>query len=260
MPFSCSSKQLLFAVAIVSFSTSWSVGGEKSDAAPMIPGYSRFLESEDRKPEQAGRILLSELNCVSCHKAQQEGLTSFTRQAPVLTEVGDRVRPEFLREYLKDPHLSKPGTTMPDVINTDEEELVEPLVHFLASTGRGPRWVFPARRWLVVARSCLTRLVAWPVINHQKKMPPLPHAVPWSARSEIYDSQPEPVSQDPLHASSGRMPARTWMRVKPIRSPVISSEMWMEFLINLPTTKETGRRFRITMNWNLSKSYSRYRF
>ncbi|MEX1232772.1 MAG: PA14 domain-containing protein [Planctomycetaceae bacterium] len=111
-----------------------------------VPGYARLLKDDGRLPSDnqplAGRILLGELNCISCHPADEATLASspiLSRSAPVLDQVGSRLRPEWLRSFLSDPHVFKPGTAMPDVLagmNDDERKsTVEALVHFLASTG-----------------------------------------------------------------------------------------------------------------------------
>lgn len=87
-----------------------------------------------------GRLLLGELNCVSCHDAAGNDRI-LPRQAPILTEVGKRVTPQFLRKFLSDPHKSKAGTPMPDLLHgLDAEQrtdTVDKLVHYLASLG-GP--------------------------------------------------------------------------------------------------------------------------
>jgi len=85
-------------------------------------------------------LLLGELNCVSCHKADavQEALL-LRKQAPILDGVAGRVRPGYLRKFLRDPQAVKPGTTMPNLFagasDQEKQEKVEQLVHFLASTG-----------------------------------------------------------------------------------------------------------------------------
>lgn len=95
-------------------------------AAPVVPGFERFPASD-----RAGRLLLSELACIRCHKAED----SFPeRSGPVLTEVGSRVRVGHLRKFLTEPHAVKPGTPMPDLLKGDKDK-VEALVHLLASTG-----------------------------------------------------------------------------------------------------------------------------
>lgn len=116
---------------------------------PRVPGFERFYvpvpdpDDEDAPkldPVTGGRLLLGELNCLSCHAPSGElkNVVS-TKQAPVLDDIGSRARVDWLREFIAKPHLTKPGTTMPDVIAALPEQeraaAVEALVHFLASTG-----------------------------------------------------------------------------------------------------------------------------
>lgn len=128
----------------------------ESDAAervhPKISAYERFYAAEpvvdpddDAEPVKfdpvtGGRILLSELNCLSCHKADQSIANRLVAKSPpVLDEVGRRIKVDWLRAYLSNPHAVKPGTTMPDLLAAEPVESrkshVEALVHFLASTG-----------------------------------------------------------------------------------------------------------------------------
>lgn len=119
---------------------------------PKVSGYERFYANEPvaspdddvepvkLDPVTGGRILLSELNCVSCHKAEQNIVNRLSaKSAPVLDEVGRRVKVGWLRSYLMNPHAVKPGTTMPDVLadepHASRAAQVEALVHFLASNG-----------------------------------------------------------------------------------------------------------------------------
>lgn len=120
---------------------------------PRIPGFERFYAAplpdptdEDEEPIKldpvtGGRILLSELNCVSCHSQSSDAKTRLTpKRAPVLDDIGSRVKVDWLRAYLLNPHEVKPGTTMPNVIAALPADLrvsiAEAIIHFLASTGR----------------------------------------------------------------------------------------------------------------------------
>ncbi|MDZ4687086.1 MAG: c-type cytochrome, partial [Planctomycetaceae bacterium] len=59
--------------------------------------------------------------------------------APVLDDVGSRVRLDWLRKFLAEPHATKPGTSMPDLLGhvaPDQRRAhVESLLHYLATTG-----------------------------------------------------------------------------------------------------------------------------
>lgn len=88
-----------------------------------------------------GRVLLGELGCTACHAPGTAANQLLPKQAPRLGDVGSRVYPDYLREFLADPAKAKPGTPMPDVLHGLEGErrrdTIDDLVHFLVSQG-GP--------------------------------------------------------------------------------------------------------------------------
>ncbi len=110
-----------------------------AEAAPRVPGFERFHAAEETPLIDSGRLLVQELNCLSCHRGPGELTAVAPKKAPVLDDVGNRVRPEWLRGYLADPQQVKPGTTMPQVMDSvpeaDRAAAIEALTHFLASTG-----------------------------------------------------------------------------------------------------------------------------
>ncbi|PQO37915.1 c-type cytochrome [Blastopirellula marina] len=110
-----------------------------AQSGPVIPGYQQY--HRQASDAAGGELLLSELNCVACHAESNVQLGNLApKSAPELSNVGSRVRPEYLRDYLKAPHQQKPGATMPDVLGglpaDEREEAIENLTHFLASSGR----------------------------------------------------------------------------------------------------------------------------
>ena len=115
-----------------------------SQAAPthsVVPGFERFHAAGKGDAAVGGQLLLGELNCTSCHKADVATAALIqNKQAPVLDEVGARVRPQYLRRFLADPQAVKPGTTMPNLFAAlpaaERKQTVEALVHYLASTAK----------------------------------------------------------------------------------------------------------------------------
>lgn len=104
-------------------------------AAPARPAAT----AADAQGEAAGRVLLGELNCTACHAAtgkQASWLSSKT--GPRLTGIGTRVTGEWLQRYLAAPHVTMPGTSMPDVLHlrapADRAAGAEALTHYLLST------------------------------------------------------------------------------------------------------------------------------
>jgi mono/diheme cytochrome c family protein len=111
--------------------------GQDNLTAPrhvVVPAYERFRDNQ-LSSTAAGRLLISELNCQSCHgPAMSSALPQ--RQAPILTSVASRVTPEFLKQFIANPQHVKPGTAMPAVLSGENTtRQVEALTHFLAADG-----------------------------------------------------------------------------------------------------------------------------
>jgi cytochrome c553 len=103
-----------------------------ASAEPILPGFG----SSQLDPELKGQILIEELNCAACH-AGDASLAARSKKAPRLSEVGSRVNPAYLESFLRDPHGTKPGTTMPDVLarlgEEEKNEVARSITHFLSS-------------------------------------------------------------------------------------------------------------------------------
>lgn len=102
---------------------------------PIVPGFERFHAATNQLDATAGQLLIAELNCTSCHQSPQSHsvLLSNTKAAPVLTDVAERVQPEWLMEFVAHPHDVKPGTTMPDVLNGMNDDQRKQTAAALAS-------------------------------------------------------------------------------------------------------------------------------
>jgi mono/diheme cytochrome c family protein len=90
-----------------------------------------------------GEILISEMNCVACHDAPgvlKARLAS--REPPKLGADGVRATPHWVREFLSDPQMAKPGTLMPDVLHAmapeQKSDAVDALTHYLVSVQGEP--------------------------------------------------------------------------------------------------------------------------
>lgn len=101
-------------------------------AEPVIPAIS----NQQLEPEIRGQILIEEMNCVACHQAEA-ALSNLSKQAPRLSEVGSRVNPAYLEAFIREPHGTKPGTTMPDILGRlapeERAEAATSLTQFLLS-------------------------------------------------------------------------------------------------------------------------------
>lgn len=109
-------------------------------AHPVVPGFDRIYSTDDADAVEGGRLLLTELNCVSCHQVDDATARLLKpKQAPILDNVGARAEIKWLQSYLSSVHKAKAGTTMPDLFaGLDEatrKQQVKALTHFLATTG-----------------------------------------------------------------------------------------------------------------------------
>lgn len=108
-----------------------SLGSAVTDAVPERT-LARSLE---------GLVAIRELNCAACHDdaVLPSGLAS--KQAPRLTTSLHRMEPAWIERYLRDPHGTRPNTTMPDLLaqfdDPVREDAATALTHFLLSRGTG---------------------------------------------------------------------------------------------------------------------------
>lgn len=134
-----SSVVCLFFVVLFSF-TATNLLGFDDLHHPVIPAYEKFIDVESISDTERGKLLINELNCASCHQAKSNRWSVALKQAPILSHIGDRARPEYFEKFLLAPHQTKPGTTMPDVLagktDAEKKEIAESIAHFLASTGK----------------------------------------------------------------------------------------------------------------------------
>lgn len=135
----CGGWWVVAAIVVGWGSVTGAILGAELSPAPKVPGFERFYAAEETSLVDGGRLLISELNCTSCHKVEGDNDPLREKQAPVLDLIGERARPEWIRAFLKQPHLTKSGTTMPDLLTSlpegERSAAVEALTHFLANTG-----------------------------------------------------------------------------------------------------------------------------
>lgn len=114
--------------------------GATAGEPPVVPGYNRLKDAGKASPAELGQVLLGELNCAQCHAAT-DAKKILTKGAPDLSDAGARMTPQYLREYILDPHGMKPGATMPDLFHASDEQAkkgaAEYLTEYLVSLG-GP--------------------------------------------------------------------------------------------------------------------------
>ena len=103
--------------------------------SPFVAGFERFARRGDLDRAEAGRLLLGELGCTSCHAPGTTG--PHPKRGPRLEGAGRRLQAKWLSRFLSDPAGTQPGTTMPDVLHgvsgKQKTEMIAALSAFLAS-------------------------------------------------------------------------------------------------------------------------------
>ncbi len=135
IPFFCLCSIVVSYTQLINFSAA-----QETMHHPIVPAFERFIEVEEVTDVERGTLLINELNCASCHTGAIVSWNAAPKQAPVLSDIGNRVRPEYFEKFLLDPHGTKPGTSMPDVLNgksaSEKKRIAESIGHFLATTGK----------------------------------------------------------------------------------------------------------------------------
>lgn len=90
-------------------------------------------EPGSQDPGVAGAIALEEARCGACHTDYPE-----PRPGPDLSDVGARVDPGYLVDFLLDPSAHQPGSRMPDLVESEQDarDLVQFLVRGSDYSGR----------------------------------------------------------------------------------------------------------------------------
>src|SRR6185295_6919492 len=171
--------------------------------SPVVPGFERFGAADGA---EAGRLLLGELNCATCHKPDAAAAEHLSvKKAPLLADAGSRLRFEWVREFVADPQKLKPGATMPQPTLTPAE--IDALSHFLMSLKRAKpleTWGGPALK----AKELFNR-VGCAACHNPLEGPVIPGSVPlpdlrakFSSAAALAHFLADPLSVRP----SGRMP------------------------------------------------------
>ena len=113
------------------------------DRGGKEPVVTTVAAASDVPEDVQGAVLFDRFGCRSCHDDQRwqtlTGGSVSADRAPLLHEVGARFRPGELARYLADPHASKPGTRMPNLLASEpehqREQIAVELTHYLLSRG-----------------------------------------------------------------------------------------------------------------------------
>ncbi|MDC0157386.1 hypothetical protein OAK38_06475 [Verrucomicrobia bacterium] len=113
------------------------------DAHPFVPG----LEGNPSLSlQESGDVLIGELQCSNCHEGERDDPLA-RKRGPNLSEVGRRLAPGYLLEFLSNPLEAHGGTKMPDLMSSmnagQRKDSAAALSAFLRSLGEEksfPQW------------------------------------------------------------------------------------------------------------------------
>jgi mono/diheme cytochrome c family protein len=93
-----------------------------ADSTPLAGDTESDLKNQKAPDPTAGASLYGESFCSSCHAVQNAaGNVVGGDVGPELTRVGNKVKPEWLRAWLRDPRVYDSGTAMPHFRFTDPQ-------------------------------------------------------------------------------------------------------------------------------------------
>jgi cytochrome c2 len=106
-------------------------------ASPVI---GALASHPDLDSATKGMVLIGELNCAACHDLGENEKWIQSKPAPKLQNVRSRLRFDWLRDYVQNPHSIKPGVTMPDVLaglgDAKKNGVAEAITQYLFSLQR----------------------------------------------------------------------------------------------------------------------------
>lgn len=84
-----------------------------------------------------GLVLIRELNCVACHESSSIETLPAAHQGPNLKWSAKHLNPQYLAQFIANPHETKLGTNMPSLMGqmnqAERTESAQAIVHFLLS-------------------------------------------------------------------------------------------------------------------------------
>lgn len=115
---------------------------------PIVAGFETADLSSPSSLIAAGELLLGELGCTNCHTPppQAQGRIH-TKFGPYIETANTLLRHDWIETWLKSPHNTKPGTTMPDMMGgmseAERSEAARSILTFLflnsPTVSRGPQ-------------------------------------------------------------------------------------------------------------------------
>ncbi len=130
------------------------LANELKDRQQFLDLLRYVMDIRDRGPEIAGEkqqstqrrelashldgfALIQQFNCLACHTAESFPAMVTAKQSPRLAWSANRLNPEWVARFIANPHGTKPGTPMPDLLKHLDEESQQStataITHFLMS-------------------------------------------------------------------------------------------------------------------------------
>ena len=98
---------------------------------------TQTLVRRELSPELNGLVLMQNLNCVACHLSNSRQSPVAAKQAPRLKWSTAALNPNYIAAFVANPHLVKPGSTMPESLGPldemDRKHASTAITHFLLS-------------------------------------------------------------------------------------------------------------------------------
>jgi mono/diheme cytochrome c family protein len=110
-----------------------------SPTAAAWTGLVGLANKHQLSQSQIGNLLIDELRCNACHASSKDTSTGplADRPAPELSDVGSRIKPDYLRQFLLNPSSAHPGSAMPDVLSvvsvSERSNVADALTHYLVA-------------------------------------------------------------------------------------------------------------------------------
>ena len=91
------------------------------DKAPVE--FSAAIPDPTMEELESGKTIFTAFQCVKCHKSDPDPMLSASFLAPDLVMAKDRLRPEWVKDWLRDPQAIQEGTMMPTFFSDGETPL-----------------------------------------------------------------------------------------------------------------------------------------
>ncbi|MBD3672147.1 MAG: c-type cytochrome [Planctomycetaceae bacterium] len=98
---------------------------------------NQIAGGQEISPDLKGLVLIKDLNCAACHQDDVADVPLTVKKAPDLTNVAQRIDPNYIERFIADPSHVKPGTTMPAVLSSmsgeERGKIATVITHYFAS-------------------------------------------------------------------------------------------------------------------------------